>query len=180
MLMKNGQENQVKRNEKNDGGKKALGNSGENEGSKPKLLAVVRVRGVTGISPKIRFTLKLLGVEKSNYAAIIRPTAAYMGMIKKAKDYITWGPVSVETLSALLEKRGETEDGKKLRELKKPEEIKSIAFEIANGSLIKSFGICKTFRLTPPSGGYKNKKKNYPYGDLGPRPSMDQLIKAMI
>ena len=144
------------------------------------LLAIVRIRGVTGINPKRQHTLELLSIGRSHNATLVPATPIIVGMLKQAKDYISWGPISEGVLISMLTKRGCTAEGNRLREVKKPEEIKAMASKLMAGSTLKALEISRTFRLTPPSGGFKDKKKNYPIGDLGPRPSMDDAIKAMI
>jgi hypothetical protein len=69
---------------------------------------------------------------------------------------------------------------KKLSELKKPAEIEKIADLLIGGNTLKSLDINRNFRLTPPSKGWKGKKLRYPQGDLGPRESMDSLLRRMI
>ncbi|MCX8163230.1 MAG: uL30 family ribosomal protein [Candidatus Micrarchaeota archaeon] len=146
---------------------------------KKELYAVIRIRGRRKLNKKIDHTLKMLNIYKPNYCSLFFLTKAYEGMLKKAKDYISWGKISKELLFKLLLKRGES-GKKKLSTLKSEEEIKKIANEIFEGKNPKEFGIKPTFRLKPPSKGYKNKKKHYPYGELGPRPSIDSLLKRMI
>jgi large subunit ribosomal protein L30 len=142
-------------------------------------IAVVRIRGVTGMNPDRKFTLELLGIGQSHNATLVTATPAYMGMLRQGKDYISWGPVSEPVLIRMLTKRGHI-DGRKISEIKKPEEIVAIAKALLSGKSFKELGVERTFHLTPPSGGFKNRKKNYPYGDLGVRPSMDDVLKAMI
>ncbi len=142
-------------------------------------IAVVRIRGVTGMNPDRKFTLDLLGIGQSHNATLVTATPAYMGMLRQGKDYISWGPVSEAIVIRMLAKRGRME-GRKISEIKKPEEIAAIAKALLSGKSFKELGVERTFRLTPPSGGFKNRKKNYPYGDLGVRPSMDDVLKCMI
>ncbi|VVC01273.1 50S ribosomal protein L30 [uncultured archaeon] len=144
------------------------------------LLAIVRIRGVTGMNPKRQHTLELLNIPQSHNATLVPANPIYLGMIHQAKDYISWGPISEHVLESMLTKRGRTDEGRKLREAKKPHEIKEIAAKLIAGSTLKSLEVRRTFHLTPPSGGFKDRKKNYPIGDLGPRPSMDDAIKSMI
>jgi len=144
------------------------------------LLAVVRVRGVTGINPKRQHTLELLSIPQSHNATLIAANPIHLGMVQQAKDYITWGPISESVLVSMLTKRGHADEGQKLCEVKKPQEIKEMAAKLMAGATLKSLEIRRTFHLTPPSGGFKDKKKNYPIGDLGPRPSMDEAVKARI
>ncbi|MEM3361867.1 MAG: uL30 family ribosomal protein [Candidatus Anstonellaceae archaeon] len=146
---------------------------------KKELYAVIRIRGRRKLNKKIDHTLKMLNIYKPNYCSIFFMNKAYGGMLKKAKDYITWGKISKEILFRLLVKRGEV-GKKKLSKIKSEEEIKKITNEIFDGKSLKEFGIKPTFRLRPPSKGYKNKKKIYPEGELGPRPSIDLLLKRML
>src|SRR3989338_970409 len=75
-------------------------------------LAVVLIRGVVKAPPFVRKTLALLNLHRVNQAVIIVDTPALRGMVKQVKDYVTWGEISVETLSELLMKRGELYQGR--------------------------------------------------------------------
>ena len=70
-------------------------------------LAVIRLRGRTGLNYSVAVTLDLLNIQRVNHCTIVQDTPEVVGMIKKAKDYITWGPIDDDTLKALVEKRGE-------------------------------------------------------------------------
>ncbi|MFN3910182.1 MAG: uL30 family ribosomal protein [Candidatus Anstonellaceae archaeon] len=148
--------------------------------TKKELFAVIRIRGRRKLNKKIDHTLKMLNIFKPNYCSVFFMSPSYLGMLKKAKDYITWGKISKDLFFKMLYKRGEI--GKKnLSKLKTIEEIKKIAYEIFEGEKsLKDFGIKSTFRLRPPSKGYKNKKKTYPKGELGGRDSIDSLLKRML
>ena len=54
--------------------------------SKPKKLAVVRIRGITGIKKDIKDTLKMLCIYHNNYCVVVDDSL--LGMIKKTKDYV--------------------------------------------------------------------------------------------
>lgn len=54
-------------------------------------LAIVRIRGVIGIKYDIDETLKKLRLYKKNYCTVVPKNANYVGMVKKVKDYVTWG-----------------------------------------------------------------------------------------
>ena len=145
-----------------------------------KLLAIIRVRGVTGLHPKRAHTMDLLNVSRSNCASLVMDTPITRGMLHNCKDYMAWGPVSTGMVEKMLAKRGYV-GSKRLIETKKPAEISEIASKLANGAAtLKSLEIKRVFHLTPPSGGWKDKKRGYPQGDLGPRPDMDSLLKCMI
>ncbi len=122
-------------------------------------LAVVRIRGVTGVKEPIARTLKLLNLHKVNYCTIVEDTPANKGMIIKAKDYITWGEVDDATLKELLTKRGEPNPRKK--------------------GHTKPF-----FRLNPPRKGYGKHGVKHTFkegGGSGQRgPKINELLKRMI
>jgi len=144
-----------------------------------KLIAIVRVRGLTGLNPKQKATLEMLNLKRSNQATLVHLNESYNGMLEQSKDYITWGPISKPILISMLSKRAYVEKTK-LSTLKDQTQIQKIAEEIIGGKSLKDLQIKRNFRLTPPSKGWKAKKVRYPQGDLGPRESLDSLLKRMI
>lgn len=67
-------------------------------------IAVVRVRGLVKIRKDFVDTLKMLNLNQKNHCIIMENTPVNLGMIKKVKDFVTWGEVNEETI-ALLESR---------------------------------------------------------------------------
>ncbi len=67
---------------------------------------VIRVRSDRGVKPKIRDTMSMLNLTRVNHAVLIPDTPAYVGMLHKAKDYITWGEVDADTIATLISERG--------------------------------------------------------------------------
>lgn len=141
-----------------------------------KKIAVVRIRGGIGIKKTILDTLKMLHVYRQNYCVVIESSPSYMGMIRKAKDYITWGEIDDETYKLLAEKKGE---GYKGRETDTKGKIKYKKFVEIDGKKIKPF-----FRLNPPRKGFERKGIKVPFskgGALGYRgDKIDELIKRML
>ena len=144
-----------------------------------KLIAIVRVRGLTGLNPKQKATLLMLNLKRSNQATLVHTNESYNGMLEQSKDYITWGPISKPILLNMLTKRAFV--GKsKLSTTKSESDIEKICDELIGGKSLKDLQINRNFRLTPPSKGWKAKKVRYPQGDLGPRDSIDKLLTRMI
>lgn len=119
--------------------------------------AVIRLRGQVRIKKPVIDTLAMLNIKQRNHCSLQKMTPVSEGMIKKVKDYVTYGEIDEETKKLLLEKKSETrEDG----------EIKNC------------------FRLSPPRGGFERKgtKKAFTQGGaLGYRgQKINDLIKKMI
>ncbi|MCK4634963.1 MAG: 50S ribosomal protein L30 [Candidatus Aenigmarchaeota archaeon] len=146
------------------------------------MLAVIRIRGTVGIRRSIKDTFKMLHLEKKNTCIVISEAPQYLGMIKKVKDFVTWGDISEETLIELVKKRARTkENGRLTEDFLKKNKIENIAKKILEGK-IKEIDIKPYFRLSPPSKGFKGSiKQHYPKGVLGNRKEeINQLLKRMM
>lgn len=60
-------------------------------------IAIVRVRGQLHIRHDIKTTLTTLKLNKKNTCVILEETPANKGMIQKAKNFVTYGPINEET-----------------------------------------------------------------------------------
>ncbi|MEM4267277.1 MAG: uL30 family ribosomal protein [Candidatus Woesearchaeota archaeon] len=131
-----------------------MSNKTENHDTDKKL-AIIRVRGGIGLSPKVRKTFELLKLYRKNYCSVWPNTPSIIGMAEAVKDYATYGIIDSETYG-LLSKKTELKDGKP-----------------------KGF-----FRLNPPRGGFGRKGIKKPFksgGALGDRgDKINQLIKRML
>ncbi len=141
-------------------------------------IAVVRVRGVRNVAPRIRKTFELLRLERPNHCVLVEDSPQNRGMLERVKDYVAYGPVAEETILSLLSKRGK-KDGSSLREALKEDGLKKAAKEISASKKTAEYAN-PVFRLNPPSRGYRDKRRNYPEGELGKRPEMDSLLRRMI
>lgn len=141
-------------------------------------IAVIRVRGVRQVNPKIVRTLELLRLNKPNHCVVVEDSKQMMGMLNIVKDYVTYGNIDEKTLFDMLNKRG-TKDSKKLKDVLKQEEIKDLAKKIMNGEKL-SKQVNPVFRLKPPRKGYKGTKRAYPEGDLGSRDNINLLLRKMM
>ena len=148
----------------------------EGTGNKNNKLAVVRIRGLTGVRRDIDNALKKLRLYKKNYCVVIPNTAAHLGMIKKVKDYITWGNVDEKTYNDLIEKRAEEYKG---RVSDRKEKINYNRFADIRGKKVK-----RIFRLNSPKKGYGRKGIKVSFisgGALGYREDkINDLIQRMI
>jgi len=154
-----------------------------------KTLLVVRIRGGIDVPRKIEDTMMMLRVDRNNYATLIQETPSYSGMLKKAKDCITWGEPTVETIKLVLEKRGMLEGDRKLTDesVKETgyESIEKLAQALHQGGvdLTKVEKLKPFFRMHPPKRGFKGSVK-HPYrskGELGYRgEAINELAKKMV
>ena len=139
-------------------------------------IAVVRVRGGIGMAPDAQKTLKMLNLYNKNWCVVIDATPSNLGMIRRAKDYVTWGEISDEVHQEMIEKRGEefterTEDSKK--------KIQYRRYFTHNKKKYRKY-----FRLSPPRKGYGNNGVKMSFsknGALGYRADkINDLIKRMM
>ena len=143
-------------NTKQDAGQQVSADASVQERKK---FAVIRIRGSVGVNRPIRDTLTMLNLHRKNYCTVVPATESYRGMLKKVKDYVTYGEIDPETEKQLLEKKGEPSSKKKYE--------------------YKPF-----FRLAPPKGGFERKgiKTSFNLGGaLGYRgEKITELIKKMM
>ena len=139
-------------------------------------LAAIRLRGLTQISTRIEDTLQMLRLYKVNYCTVVPGNEVYTGMLKKAKDYITWGEIDEETFKLLVDKRGEEFRG---READLNGKIKYDDFVVINNKKLKKY-----FRLNAPRKGLGRKGTKHSFqkgGALGYRGAkINELIKRMV
>ncbi len=153
-------------------------------------IAVVRIRGRSGVQKQVNDTLDMMRLYKQNGCVVVPNTPMYLGMIRKAKDYITWGEIDPETLTLLLQKRAKIVGDKPLTEEylkdKLKVDAKGFAHEILAGTrALKDVpGIKPYFRLMPPSKGFERSgiKRAFAVGGaLGYRKDkINDLIKRML
>lgn len=120
------------------------------------FLAVIRIRGGRRIDGQIKDTLLMLNLANQHNMIIIPNKPSLAGMVKKVKDYVTWGEISPDVKAEVEKTKTEkTSDGK----------------------------VRKYFRLNPPKGGFERKGIKISFavgGALGYRgDKINNLIKKM-
>lgn len=117
------------------------------------MIAVIRIRGQVGLKTDVKETLNRLRLRKKYVCVVFEnPNELQMGMIKKIRDFVSYGEISEDVYNKLIDARG-----------KKDKEGK-----------LKPF-----FRLHPPRGGAKT-KFHYPKGILGENKEMNKLLEKML
>jgi large subunit ribosomal protein L30 len=161
----------------------------EKNDEKRKCIIAVRIRGIISAPREVRETLQMLNLKRNNYAVLIDNRPSFLGMLKTAQNFITWGEAAEESVKLLIKKRGRLVGNKKLTD----EYAQKIGYESIEKLALAVFN-CQTeywklpniqpvFKLHPPSKGFKGKiKKSYGMGgELGYRgEKINALIKRMI
>ncbi|MCX6695673.1 MAG: 50S ribosomal protein L30 [Candidatus Altiarchaeota archaeon] len=157
----------------------------------PQLIAAVRVKGRTHVRVKTSDTLRMLNLTRVNHCSLVFDKMKFKGMLHMAKDYITWGELSENTLMRLLKERARIVGDKPLtdayvKENSKFGSVKSLAEALFKGDarLNDVKGLKKLFRLSPPKKGYERKGIKLPYSTHGAlgyrRDKINDLIERMI
>ena len=152
---------------------------------------IVRVRSDVKVERSIKETMHFLNLTKVNHATIVPERPQYAGMLQKAKDYITWGEVSAETVEKVLRERGRLTGDAPLTDSHVSENsdykgIADFAAALAKGdATMKDIpDLKRVFRLAPPAGtkGWGGIKRSFVIGGaLGARGNeIDSMVERMI
>jgi large subunit ribosomal protein L30 len=140
-----------------------------------KKIAVISVRGFIKLKKDVKDTLRMMRLYNKNYCVVFDNIPAKMGMIKKVKDYVTYGEIDEATFKELVSKRGEIYTG---REKDEKMDMSRKYMEV-DGKKYNKF-----FRLAPPRKGYGRAGIKRPFskaGALGYRGiKINDLIRRMI
>lgn len=155
-----------------------------------KKIAVIRIRGSFGVRKEIKDTMSMLRLYNQNHCIIIDSSPNYIGMLKKVKDYVTWGEIDEKTFNELISRRGKIIANKSLTESYLKEKV-NLSFEEFTKEFFnfkKSLkdipGFKLYFKLKPPVKGFERKGIKVPYsmgGVLGYRKeNINGLILRML
>ncbi len=140
------------------------------------MYAIVRVRGPINTKPDVKKTFELLSLASVNHMSIWPENKASLKMLKKVENYATFGTISEEVLTEIVEKKATALTG----ELDKKAAIKALK----EGKTIKEAGIKNCFKMSPPKKGYERGGIKRPFvlkGALGDRKEkMSELVKKMM
>ena len=152
---------------------------------------VVRVRSDINVRHDIKKTMHSLNLTKVNHAVLVPNRPEILGMLTKAKDYITWGEPSKETIESLIRERGKlighvpiTDD--LIKESTDFKGIGSLADALLSGGAeVKAVpNMKRVFRLHPPRGskGWGGIKRSFVTGGaLGNRgEAINSLVERML
>jgi 60S ribosomal protein uL30 len=67
---------------------------------------VIRIRGIIGLSPKVRKILQLFRLRQINNAVFVRVNGATINMLRTIEPYIAYGYPNLKSVRELIYKRG--------------------------------------------------------------------------
>nr|XP_048298807.1 60S ribosomal protein L7-like [Myodes glareolus] len=74
--------------------------------AEPKLAFVIRIRGINGVSPKVRKVLQLLRLQQIFNGTFVKLNKASINMLRIVEPYIAWGYPNLRSVKELIYKRG--------------------------------------------------------------------------
>ncbi|QYZ79083.1 50S ribosomal protein L30 [Methanofollis formosanus] len=135
------------------------------------MFAVVQVRGVVNTRRDIKDTLKMLRLHHINHCVLVPDTPAYLGMIRKVKDYVAYGEVDERTVATLLSTRGRLAGDVKFTDEYVSEHSQYGSIEEFAAALCKGEAMMQdipelkpVLRLHPPRKGYRTIKRTFQQG----------------
>lgn len=152
-------------------------------------LAVVRVRAHGDVRKEVEDTLQFLRLTRPNHCTIIEDGSSQRGMLRKAKEMVTWGPIKPSVLGELLRERGEVSGDssitdEKIKEFTSYATIEEFSEVVCEGDtdLSDLEDLKAVFRLHAPRKGYKSVRRQFAHGGaLGDRgEEINDLLMRMI
>jgi len=162
----------------------------------PKVLFVIRTRGINDMPPKEKKILRMLRLRQIFNGVFIRANKASLQMLIRINPYIAWGYPSRATISKLVFKRGFGKLRGQRVKLTRNEYIKESLGKhgiMCIEDLVFHLSTCGPkfrevsnflwpFKLSAPRGGLKAKRRNFVEGgDYGNREEyINKLILRML
>lgn len=135
------------------------------------MYAIVQVRGTVKTAREIKDTLKMLRLHHVNHCVLVPDSPAYLGMIRKVKDFVAYGEVDEEILAQILRTRARLTGDSLLTDEYVSQHtpyatIDEFARGLADGSakMTDVPGLKPVMRLHPPRKGYRSIKRTYQQG----------------
>jgi large subunit ribosomal protein L7e len=163
--------------------------------AEPKVLFVLRIKGVNKVSPKVKSILRLLRLRQINNGVFLKVNKATFQMLRRVEPFVTYGYPNRATISQVVYKRGFGKMNRQRIPL-----TDNFLVEQSLGKfgincvedLIQTISTCGAnfkeannflwpFKLNNPRGGWRN--KNHPFqrdGDWGNREEeINALMRTM-
>jgi len=161
----------------------------------PKVLFVVRIRGINRMAPKTRKILQLLRLRQVHNGVFLKANKATLTMLRMVEPYVTYGEPSLKSVTDLIYKRGAGKQNKRRIPLQDNSVISQVLGKhgiICVEDIIHEIFTCGPkfkevnnflwpFKLSSPLGGFKQIRRHVAEGgDAGNRRELiNKLIKQM-
>ncbi|KAI0273730.1 60S ribosomal protein L7 [Gloeopeniophorella convolvens] len=164
--------------------------------AQPKVLFVVRIRGINEIAPKPRKILQLLRLLQINNGVFVRVTKATQQMLRLVEPYVTYGEPNLKTVRELIYKRGYGKVDRQRVPLSNNAvienalgkfdilSIEDLVHEIftVGPNFKQASNFLWPFKLSNPTGGWRTRKFKHfvEGGDFGNRQiNINKLVRQM-
>jgi large subunit ribosomal protein L7e len=161
----------------------------------PKLMFVIRIRGVNDMHPKVRTIMQLLRLRQIFNGVFMKVNKATVNMLRRVEPYVTYGYPNLKSVRELIYKRGYGKLDKcrtPLTENSIIEQalgkygiicIEDLVHEIytVGPHFKQANNFLWPFKLSAPLGGLTKKRNHYvEHGDAGNREAkLNNLIRQM-
>jgi len=162
----------------------------------PKLLFVIRIRGIMGVSPKARKILQLLRLRQVHNGVFLKLNKATQNMLFMVEPFVTYGAPNLKSVRELIYKRGYGKVSKQRVPLTDNSIIANALGKVTNNRVIcvedliheiitagPNFKECNNFlwpfKLSSPLGGYSNSKKTH-FSEGGDHGNREEEINSLI
>jgi len=161
-----------------------------------KLAFVIRIRGIIGVSPKVRKILQLLRLRQINNGVFVKLNGATIKMLRLVEPFIAYGYPNLKTTRELIYKRGHGKVDKKRVPLDSNDVVEKVLgkFDIVcvedlihevqtvGPHFKEAANFLWPMKLSSATGGFRKKLLHYNEGgDAGLRgEKIHELVKRMI
>jgi len=162
----------------------------------PKLLFVLRIRGIMGVSPKARKIMQLLRLRQVHNGVFLKLNKATQNMLFMIEPFVTYGEPNLKSVRELIYKRGYGKVNKQRIPLSDNSIISNVLGKVTNNRVIcvedliheivtvgVNFKECNNFlwpfKLSSPLGGYSNSKKSH-FSEGGDHGNREEEINGLI
>ena len=155
---------------------------------KKSYLIAIRLKGSFGTPWPLESALETLRLKAKFNAVLLENNRSNIGMLRKVKDYVTWGEAQTNDIAAVLRERGQLSGGaemtdKTIHDRFGEVSIQDLASALTQGRIsleeLRRKGLNPVFRLHPPSGGFEGSGKR-PYGSGGELGKRQTPISALL
>jgi len=162
----------------------------------PKLLFVIRVRGIMGVSPKARKIMQLLRLRQLHNGVFLKLNKATQNMLFMIEPFVTYGEPNLKSIRELIYKRGFGKVNRQRIPLTDNSVIANTLGKVTNNRVIcvedliheivtagPNFKECNNFlwpfKLSSPLGGYTAHKKTH-FSEGGDHGNREEEINGLI